>query len=64
MLAVADAWCGITIAYYTDWPASFCIAVLSTVGYFVSLGLSAPQATPVWKQRSCVHKPIIRSFTK
>ncbi len=63
LLAVADAWCGITIAYYTDWPASFCIAALSTVGYFVSL--SAPRITLVWKQlRSRVHKPIIRSFTR
>ncbi len=63
LLAVAAAWCGITIAYYTDWPASFCIAALSTVGYFVSL--SAPRITLVWKQlRSRVHKPIIRSFTR
>jgi zinc/manganese transport system permease protein len=65
LLAVANAWCGITIAYYTDWPASFCIAVLSTVGYFVSLGLSAPQIRSISKQlRSYVHNPIIRSFTK
>jgi zinc/manganese transport system permease protein len=63
LLAVADAWCGITIAYYTDWPASFCIALLSTAGYFMSLG--APRITAVWKQLlSRFHKPIIRSFTK
>jgi zinc/manganese transport system permease protein len=65
LLAVAAAWCGITIAYYTDWPASFSIALSSTVGYFVSLGLGASQITPVWKQlRSCIHNPIMRSFTK
>ncbi|HTZ00864.1 MAG TPA: metal ABC transporter permease [Xanthobacteraceae bacterium] len=35
-LAVAEAWFGIAIAYYTDWPVSFCIAVLSALGYFLS----------------------------
>ena len=25
-LALGEAWLGITIAYYTDWPVSFCIA--------------------------------------
>jgi zinc/manganese transport system permease protein len=35
-LAVAEAWLGIAIAYYTDWPVSFCIAVLSALGYFLS----------------------------
>ena len=35
-LAVAEACLGITIAYYTDWPVSFCIAVLSALVYFLS----------------------------
>jgi len=39
LLGLADAWCGITIAFYTDWPASFCIAMLSAFFYFSSLGL-------------------------
>jgi len=42
LLAVAEAWCGIAMAYYTDWPASFCIAALSAVAYFSCLGLAAP----------------------
>jgi zinc/manganese transport system permease protein len=37
-LALAAAWLGITTAYYTDWPVSFCIAVLSALGYFGALG--------------------------
>jgi len=37
-LALAEAWLGITIAYYTDWPVSFCISALSAFGYFVTLG--------------------------
>ncbi len=45
-LALAEAWLGITIAYYTDWPVSFCIAVLSALGYFACLGLSSQQAKP------------------
>ncbi len=66
LLAVADAWCGITLAYYSDWPASFCIALLSAVCYFSSLGLSAPRVRLAWKQswRSPPHNPIIRSSTK
>lgn len=37
-LALAEAWFGIAIAYYTDWPVSFCIATLSALGYFVARG--------------------------
>ncbi len=36
-LALAEAWLGIVIAYYTDWPVSFCIAALSALGYFAAL---------------------------
>jgi zinc/manganese transport system permease protein len=38
VLALAEAWIGITIAYYTDWPVSFCIAALSAFGYFAASG--------------------------
>ncbi len=38
VLALAEAWCGIAIAYHTDWPVSFCIALLSALGYFLSRG--------------------------
>ena len=40
-LALIEAWAGIAIAYYSDWPVSFCIATLSALGYFAAL------ATPV-----------------
>ena len=44
-LALAEAWLGIAMAYYTDWPVSFCIAILSTLGYFVARGRKiAPSA--------------------
>jgi zinc/manganese transport system permease protein len=36
LLALAEAWLGITIAYYTDWPVSFCIALLSALAYFIA----------------------------
>ena len=42
-LALAEAWLGITIAFYSDWPVSFCIALLSAFGYFAAL--AAPRAT-------------------
>ena len=32
-LALLQAWLGITIAYYTDWPTSFCITLLSALVY-------------------------------
>ena len=32
-LALAQAWLGITIAFYTDWPTSFWIAMLSAAVY-------------------------------
>ena len=36
-LALAEAWVGIALAYYTDWPVSFCIAMLSALAYFASI---------------------------
>jgi zinc/manganese transport system permease protein len=42
-LALAEAWLGLTMAFYTDWPVSFCIAVLSALGYFACL--AAPQSS-------------------
>jgi zinc/manganese transport system permease protein len=40
-LALAEAWLGLTLAFYTDWPVSFCIACLSALGYFSCLCLPA-----------------------
>jgi hypothetical protein len=42
-LALGEAWLGITLAYYTDWPVSFSIAVLSAAAYFGSI------MTPPWR---------------
>ena len=35
-LALAEAWLGITIAYYTDWPTSFWITLLSALVYLAA----------------------------
>ncbi len=40
VLALAEAWLGITLAYYTDWPTSFWITSLSGAVYFLSLAVS------------------------
>jgi zinc/manganese transport system permease protein len=37
VLAIAEAWLGITLAYYTDWPTSFWIAALSVGGYLMAV---------------------------
>ena len=42
ILAVAEAWLGLTIAFYTDWPVSFCIAALSAIAYFSTLPVLPP----------------------
>ncbi len=36
-LALAEAWLGITLAFYTDWPTSFWITALSAGVYLLSL---------------------------
>ena len=37
LLALAEAWLGITLAFYTDWPSSFWITALSTAVYLLSI---------------------------
>jgi zinc/manganese transport system permease protein len=37
LLALAEAWGGLTLAFYSDWPASFWITALSGLVYFASL---------------------------
>jgi zinc/manganese transport system permease protein len=46
VLALSEAWLGLTMAFYTDWPVSFCIAVLSAAGYFAALAVPATRARP------------------
>jgi zinc/manganese transport system permease protein len=36
-LALAEAWLGIALAFYTDWPSSFCITVLSATVYLLAV---------------------------
>jgi zinc/manganese transport system permease protein len=38
VLALVEAWLGLALAYQTDWPVSFCIALLSAAAYFAALG--------------------------
>jgi zinc/manganese transport system permease protein len=38
LIALAEAWLGLAIAYYTNWPVSFCIALLSALGFFCTSG--------------------------
>jgi zinc/manganese transport system permease protein len=44
VLALAEAWLGLAIAYQTDWPVSFCIATLSALGYFLASGITLPRS--------------------
>lgn len=47
VLALGSAWLGLTIAFYTDWPVSFCIALLSAVTYFAALAMPTGAAAVV-----------------
>ncbi|MDR3631276.1 MAG: metal ABC transporter permease [Desulfocapsaceae bacterium] len=49
-LALAEAWSGITLAFYTDWPSSFWITALSAGIYLFSTLLPRMLRTqkPVW----------------
>jgi len=46
LIALAEAWLGLTLAFYSDWPVSFCIAVLSALGYFAALAAPLRRARP------------------
>ena len=37
LLALVDGWGGLTLAFYTDWPASFWITALSGLAYFATI---------------------------
>jgi len=37
LFALAQAWLGVTLAFYTDWPTSFWITALSALVYGASL---------------------------
>jgi zinc/manganese transport system permease protein len=46
LIALAEAWLGLTLAFHTDWPVSFCIASLSAAGYFAALAAPARRTRP------------------
>lgn len=39
-LALADAWGGLVLAYYTDWPSSFWITLLGGLSYLIAQALT------------------------
>jgi zinc/manganese transport system permease protein len=39
ILALFEAWLGITLAFYTDWPTSFWITALSAAVYLLTVRL-------------------------
>jgi zinc/manganese transport system permease protein len=47
VLALAEAWGGLVLAYLTDWPTSFWISALSALAYFLSLGVAL--LPPRWR---------------
>src|SRR5579872_5822453 len=56
LLALAEAWGGLTLAYYSDWPTSFWITALSGVAYFASL-ISATPPRAAGRRWPCAARP-------
>src|SRR5579883_471604 len=59
LLALAEAWGGLTLAYYSDWPTSFWITALSGLAYFASL-ISArlpPSPRAAGRRGPCAARP-------
>jgi zinc/manganese transport system permease protein len=52
-LALLEAWGGIVLAFYSDWPSSFCITALSAAIYFL--------ATLKWARRSRLRAEVAAS---
>ncbi len=52
LLALAEAWLGITLAYYTDWPCSFWITALSAIVYLLTV-LPRPTAAGISRSATC-----------
>jgi zinc/manganese transport system permease protein len=42
-LALLDAWVGLIVAYYTDWPSSFCIVACGALSYVAATLFGRPQ---------------------
>ena len=55
-LAVVETWLAIALAYFTDWPTTFWIVLLSCCAYFVSL-LVAPRRLRSRVARSAHEEP-------
>lgn len=53
-LALAEAWLGITLAFYTDWPSSFWISALSASIYFLA---TVPRAIASRRRAAHAHPP-------
>jgi zinc/manganese transport system permease protein len=52
VLALFQAWAGITLAFYTDWPSSFWITALSAGIYLLSMLPSRGWAWTTRRQKS------------
>lgn len=50
-LALVEAWGGLTLAFYTDWPASFWITALSALIYLLALAMPTRSAHRAHRSR-------------
>ena len=55
LLAVLQAWGGLVLAYYTDWPTSFCITLLSSASYCVARLLAHRRVSRAGQRSATAH---------
>ena len=61
ILALAEAWGGVALAWFTDWPVSFWITALSAVAYGTSLGLGVFRRTRRFPSRGARRERMARA---
>jgi zinc/manganese transport system permease protein len=54
-LALVEAWLGLALAFYTDWPTSFWISLLSAVVYLSAVAFSVARARVAAPRRAIEH---------
>jgi zinc/manganese transport system permease protein len=57
VLALAQAWIGITLAFYTDWPCSFWITALSALIYLLTFVPTGRAFQPASSVTTLIRKP-------
>ena len=59
ILALLEAWIGLTLAFYTDWPTSFWITALGATIYMLAHVKSRPPGVAARVREEHMHGPVL-----